>query len=155
MRTAKRWLTLLAVMVGLCAITVGLAYIAPAKDFPLTIFVKGEAGMVWRRYVPQSLPKTITLGGSEANASAIKRYNKAYGTAITIRQAKYLNTIIEQDHRAVKRVTRPMLGFKAVAAAQCTVAGVELMHMLKKGQLVVEEGVKPLTPAEQFYGLAA
>jgi hypothetical protein len=46
-----------------------------------------------------------------------------------------------------------MLGFKAFVAAQCTVAGVELM--LKKGQLVVEEGIKRLTPAEQFYGLAA
>ena len=60
---------------------------------------------------------------------------------------------IEQDHRAVKRVTRPMLGFKAFAAAQCTVAGMELMHMLKKGQLVIEEGAKGLTPAEQFYAL--
>ena len=48
-----------------------------------------------------------------------------------------------------------MLGFKSFDAAQSTLAGVELMHMLKKGQLVVEEGVKGLTPAEQFYALAA
>jgi putative transposase len=101
------------------------------------------------------LPKMITIDGSEANAAAIKSYNRAYGTAIIIRQVKYLNNIIEQDHRAVKRVTRPMLGFKAFAAAQCTVVGVELMHMLKKRQLVIWEGAEGLTPAEQFYALAA
>jgi uncharacterized protein (DUF433 family) len=42
---------------------------------------------------------------------------------------------IEQDHRSVKRVTRPMLGFKSFDAAQSTLVGIELMHMLKKGQL--------------------
>jgi transposase-like protein len=46
---------------------------------------------------------------------------------------KYLNNIIEQDHRSVKRVTRPMLGFKSFDAAQSTLAGIELMHMLRKG----------------------
>jgi putative transposase len=48
-----------------------------------------------------------------------------------------------------------MLGFKSVRAAHSTLAGVELMHMLKKGQLAVEEGAKGLTPAEQFDALAA
>jgi hypothetical protein len=62
---------------------------------------------------------------------------------------------IEQDHRAVKRVTRPTLGFKPFEAAQSTLAGVELMHMIKKGQLVVEERERALTPAAQFYSLAA
>jgi putative transposase len=100
-------------------------------------------------------PEKITIDGSEANAAAIRRYNEAHGTAIAIRQVKYLNNIIEQDHRTVKRITRPMLGFKSVRAAQSTLAGVELMHMLKKGQLAVEEGAKGLTPAEQFYALAA
>ena len=61
----------------------------------------------------------------------------------------------QQDHRGVTRVTRPMLGFKSFAAAQATLIGIELMHMLKKGQLVGEEGVEGLTPAEQFYALAA
>jgi putative transposase len=93
--------------------------------------------------------------GSEANAAAIRRYNDAHGTTISLRQVKYLNNIVEQDHRAVKRITRPMLGFKSVKTAQSTLAGVELMHMLKKGQLAVEEGAKGLTPAEQFYALAA
>jgi transposase-like protein len=101
------------------------------------------------------VPEKITIDGSAANEAAIKSYNAEHGTTIEIRQIKYLNNIVEQDHRAVKRVTRPMLGFKAFEAAQCTLVGVELMHMIKKRQLVVEEGAEGLTAAEQFYALAA
>jgi transposase-like protein len=72
-------------------------------------------------------------------------------------QAKFVicNHTIEQDHRGVKRVTRPMLGFKAFAAAQDTLVGIELMHMIKKRQMLVEAGAEGLTAAEQFYSLAA
>jgi putative transposase len=101
------------------------------------------------------VPETITIDGSEANAAAIRSDNAEHGTAIVIRQVKYLNNILEQDHRGVKRVARPMLGFKSFEAAQCALAGVELMHMLKKGQRVAEEGTEGLTPAAQFYALAA
>ena len=62
---------------------------------------------------------------------------------------------VEQDHRGVKRSTRPMLGFKAFDAAQSTLVGIELMHMIKKRQLVVEEADKGRTAAELFYSLAA
>ena len=86
------------------------------------------------------VPEKITIDGSEANEAAIKRYNEEHGTHIIIRQVKYLNNMIEQDHRGIKRVTRPMLGFKSFDAAQDTLIGIELMHMLKKRQLVVEEG---------------
>ncbi len=101
------------------------------------------------------LPETITIDGSDANAAAIKRDDEEHGTTIKIRQIKYLNNIVEQDHRAVKRITRPMLGFKSFEAAQRTLAGIELMHMLKKKQIVVEAGNEGLTAAEQFYALAA
>jgi putative transposase len=101
------------------------------------------------------VPDKITIDGSEENEAAIKRDNEAHGTAIIIRQVKYLNNIVEQDHRAIKRVTRPMLGFKAFDAAQATLAGIEFMHMLKKGQLVREEGTEGLTLVEQFYALVA
>lgn len=47
-----------------------------------------------------------------------------------------------------------MLGFKAIEAAQGTLAGIELMHLLKKGQMMVEQGLEGLTPAEQLYVLA-
>ena len=101
------------------------------------------------------VPEKITIDGSAANEAAIQSYNEEHGTAIAIRKSKYLNNIVEQDHRGVKRITRPMLGFKAFAAAQSTLIGIELMHMIKKRQLVVQEGNEGLTAAEQFYALAA
>jgi putative transposase len=61
---------------------------------------------------------------------------------------------VEQDHRAVKRIVRPLLGFKTDETAQRTLAGIELTPMLRKGQL--EEGTaQGRTLAEQFYSLAA
>jgi putative transposase len=102
-----------------------------------------------------SVPESITIDGSAANKAAIESYNAEHGTTIAIRQTKYLNNMVEQDHRGVKRVTRPMLGFKSFAAAQDTLVGIELMHMIKKRQLIVEEGNEGLTAAELFYSLAA
>ncbi|WP_417809040.1 DDE-type integrase/transposase/recombinase [Thioclava sp.] len=48
---------------------------------------------------------------------------------------KYLNNIVEQDHRFIKRITRPMMGFKAFHSAQATIAGIEVAHMIQKGQI--------------------
>jgi putative transposase len=126
-------------------------------DFLLTEYRDKEAAL---RFLKKAIrrngvPETITIDGSEANAAAIRAYNEEYGTAIAIRQVKYLNNVVEQDHRAVKRVTRPMLGFKAFDAAQSTLVGIELMHMLKKKQWLVAAGDVGLTAAEQFYALAA
>src|SRR3989449_2687258 len=86
------------------------------------------------------VPEKITIDGSAANEAAIKSYNKEHGTSIEIRKIKYLNNIVEQDHRGVKRVTGPMLGFKSFEAGQSTLVGIELIHMLRKGQL--EDGVE-------------
>lgn len=126
-------------------------------DFLLTEHRDKEAAL---RFLKKAIrrngvPETITIDGSDANEAAIKSYNEEHGTHIAIRQVKYLNNIVEQDHRAVKRMTRPMLGFKAFDAAPCTLAGVELMHMIKKRQMVVEAGDEGLTTAELFYSLAA
>jgi putative transposase len=100
------------------------------------------------------VPDKITIDGSEANAAAIRSYHKEHGTSIDIRQIKYLNNMVEQDHRGVKRITHPILGFKSFEAAQATLVGIELMHMLRKGQL--DNGVgQGLTMAEQFSTLAA
>ena len=101
------------------------------------------------------VPEKITIDGSAVNEAAIKSYNEAHGTAIAIRKMKYLNHIVEQFHRGVKRVTRPMLGFKSFDAAQGTLVGIALMHMIKKNQLVVEAGDEGLTAAQLFYSLAA
>jgi transposase-like protein len=66
-----------------------------------------------------------------------------------------LNNIIAQEHRGVKRVTRPLLGLTSCDAAQGTPAGIELMPMLQQGHLAGEEAVAGLTPAAQCYALAA
>jgi len=126
-------------------------------DFLLTEHRDKEAALRFLKKAIRrnGLPETITIDGSDTNEAAIKSYNEAHGTALIIRQVKYLNNIVEQDHRAVKRVTRPMLGFKSFTAAQDTLVGIELMHMIKKKQMVVEAGEEGLTAAEQFYSLAA
>jgi putative transposase len=126
-------------------------------DFLLTEHRDTEAALRFLKKAIRrhGLPQTITIDGSDANEAAIKRYNEEHGTTMKIRQIKYLNNIVEQDHRGVKRIIRPMLGFKAFEAAQRTLAGIELMHMLKKKQMAVEAGHEGLTAAEQFYALAA
>ena len=102
----------------------------------------------------QQLPENLTIDQSGANTAALKHYNRIHKTAILIRHSTYLNNIVEQDHQAVKRLTHPMLGFKSFWAARCTIAGMEVMHAIRKGQLV-PPGHGPQTPAEQFYALAA
>jgi transposase-like protein len=123
-------------------------------DFLLTEQRDQEAALRFlkKAICRNGVPEKITIDGSDANEAAIKRYNEEHGTAIDIRQIKYLNKLVEQDHRAVKRITRPILGFKSFAAAQNTLVGIELMHMIKKRQMEGDEGH---TAAEQFYALAA
>ena len=79
-------------------------------------------------------------------------YNAETDANIELRQIKYLNNIVEQDHRAVKRVTRPMLGFKSFWSAAKTIAGIEIMHMIRKGQMIICGS--SFSPAEQCYSLA-
>jgi transposase-like protein len=75
---------------------------------------------------------------SGANKAAIDAINSGTAAAIAVHQIKYLNNIIEQDHRAIKRVTTPMLGFKSFRAISNLRAGVELMHMIRKGQFAID-----------------
>jgi transposase-like protein len=77
------------------------------------------------------------MDNSGANKAVIDEINARSETPIIVRQVKYLNNIVEQDHRAVKRVTKPMLNFKSFCAAKCVLAGIELMHMIRKGQLML------------------
>jgi putative transposase len=95
---------------------------------------------------------TVTIDKSTANTAAIENYNSEHDTRIKLRQVKYLNNIVEQDHRAIKRKVRPMMGFKSFWSASVTLAGIELMHMIRKGQLKV---TGRLRPAQQFYSLAS
>jgi transposase-like protein len=97
------------------------------------------------------VPEKITIDKSGANTAALESFNAENAADIEIRKIKYLNNIVEQDHRAVKRVVRPMLGFKSFRSAAATIAGIELMHMIRKGQL---RATGKLRPAQQFYALA-
>lgn len=73
---------------------------------------------------------------------------------IRIRQSQYLNNRIEQDHRAIKRRIRPMLGFKSVVTARVILSGLELVHIMRKQQ--AQYACNPqLSLAEQFHLLAA
>jgi putative transposase len=99
------------------------------------------------------VPEKITIDKSGANTAAIVSLQADSGLPIELRQSKYLNNIVEQDHRAIKRITRPMLGFKSFRCARILIAGIETMHMIRKGQL---GGVKDSasSAANQFYSLA-
>jgi putative transposase len=99
-------------------------------------------------------PEKVTMDKSGANKAAMDEINKGRELPIEIRQNKYLNNIIEQDHRGVKRITKPMMGFKSLPAARKVLAGIELMHMIRKGQMIVAEG-ENMSFADQFYSLAA
>ena len=96
-------------------------------------------------------PEKITIDKSGANTAAIESHNTECEAGIEMRQIEYLNNIVEQDHRAIKRQTRPILGFKSFWSAAVTLVGIELMHMIRKGQLST---TGELCPARQFYSLA-
>ncbi|MDP5220175.1 IS6 family transposase [Ruegeria sp. 2205SS24-7] len=86
------------------------------------------------------IPKRITIDKSRSNAAGIKEANKIFKrlqipVKIDTVRSKYLNNIIEQDHRFIKRLTRPMLGFKSFASAAAALAGIETTNMIRKGQL--------------------
>ena len=103
------------------------------------------------RHVGRTVHDLLSRTG--ANASAIEGIRADSGANVEMRQSKYLNNLIEQDHRAVKRIVRPMLGFKNFRCARALIAGIETMHMIKKNQL---DGLKDRTSsaANQFYSLA-
>jgi putative transposase len=122
-------------------------------DFLLTAKRDCKAALRFLRKAigSNSTPEKITIDKSGANAAAIERHNTETEAGIEMRQIKYLNNIIEQDHRAIKRQTRSMLGFKSFWSASVTLAGIEIMHMIRKGQLLL---TGELCPAQQFYSLA-
>ena len=124
-------------------------------DFLLTAKRDRKAALRFlRKAIGQNgTPSKITIDKSGANAAAINDYTEEEAVGIELRQVKHLNNIVEQDHRAIKRKTRPMLGFKSFWSAAKTIAGIELMHMIRKGQMIVRGG--DVTAAEQFYSLAA
>ncbi|MBP7179114.1 MAG: IS6 family transposase [Moraxellaceae bacterium] len=95
----------------------------------------------------------VTIDKSGVNTPAVQSLKTDEEIDIELRQFKYLNNLIEQDHRPIKRRTRSMLGFKSFNTARRLIAGIETMHAIKKGQLPTEDGTSP-SASEQFYALA-
>lgn len=83
-------------------------------------------------------PDKVTIDKSGSNIAALKAANESLreDQQIEVRQIKYLNNIIEQDHRFIKKRTRPMLGFKTFRSAKITITGIENIRIIQKGQIV-------------------
>ena len=108
-------------------------------------------------------PDRIVIDGSQTNREAIlscdttdrlQDRSRRMLEPIRIRQSRYLNHRIEQDHRAIKRRVRPMLGFKFIATARVILGGIKMIHMMRKGQAKYACNSN-LSLAEQFDMLAA
>jgi putative transposase len=82
-------------------------------------------------------PEKVIVDKSGSNKCALNYFNRdaSTGDEIEIRQIKYFNNIIEQDHRFIKKRIRPMLGFKNFFTAKRTIAGIESVRMIQKGQV--------------------
>jgi putative transposase len=98
-------------------------------------------------------PEKVTMDKSGANKAAIDEINRGRTVPITVHQVKYLNNIVEQDHCAIKRLTRLMLNFMAFRSTSNVLAGIELMHMIRKGQFVFDVAAAR-SFAKLFYALA-
>lgn len=101
------------------------------------------------------LPRKIVIdrsGAKTAGINAINRMLKSFGCPVPIEmiRIKYLDTMVEQDHRTIKKRVRPMLGFQSFAPASATLEGIEVANMIRKGQIT-----SGLCPFAQFAALAA
>jgi putative transposase len=100
-------------------------------------------------------PHKVVMDKSGANYAGLENINMLLMLAglisfIEICQVKYLNNLIEQDHRFIKKITKPMMGFKAFHSAKATIDGMETAHMIRKGQLSEEN----IPAYKQFMALA-
>ena len=105
------------------------------------------------------MPRVITVDKNPAYPVAIEelKKEKKMPVGIQIRRIKYLNNIVEQDHRFIKKRVRSMLGLKSFRTAKSILSGIEAMHIIKKGQLAlpdksVQNQVKSI---HQLFGMAA
>ena len=102
----------------------------------------------------QVIPEKVNIDKSGANKAALDiiKINHSKASKLIVRQIKYLNNRVEQDHRFIKKITKPMMGFKAFHSAKATLSGIELHHMLRKAQ---HKLANKITLFQQFYALAA
>jgi IS6 family transposase len=106
------------------------------------------------------VPRVITVDKNAAYPVAIEtlKEEKTIGKETELRQSKYLNNIVEQDHWNIKRIVKPMMGFKTFNSARRTLNGIEAMNMMRKGQVKgIEQGnsVSQAKFIEAIFGIAA
>jgi len=89
----------------------------------------------------RGIPEKITLDGYAASHTAVRELKKSRSLPINVlvQTSRYLNNLIEQDHRRVKQRIYPMLGFKRFENAAIATSGIELIHKIKKGQFDISE----------------
>ena len=107
------------------------------------------------RPAPDQTRFTLDVIQPSANNAVLENINILLMLAglisfVEILQVKYLNNLIEQDHRFIKKITNPMMGFKAFHSAKATIDGIETAHMIRKGQLSDEN----IPAYKQFMALA-
>ncbi len=101
-------------------------------------------------------PDKVVIDKSDANLAGLMNINSIlflHGLAcfIDIIQVKYLNNIVEQNHRFIKKIAKPMINFKAIHSASATLSGIELAHMIRKKQFKNTD----LSDYQQFLELVA
>ena len=133
-------------------------------DFLLTAKRDAQAAKRFFRKAMKAVhtqePRVINLDKNAAYPKAIDELKgkEELSEQVELRQNKYLNNLVEQDHRFIKRLTRPGMGFHSFNTARPTLRGYEAMNMLRKGQVVgIKKGdVKARTKfVSQIFGVAA
>ena len=132
--------------------------------FSKTRNLKDAKRLFRRAYARHGLPVQVTIDGSPTNLEAARRFHtearmraRSKAEPLKVRQRQYMDNRIEQDHRRIKRRIRPMLGFKSEHTVAVILGGIELVHMIRKGQMTGATGARNphSSLADQFDRLAA
>ena len=101
----------------------------------------------------RGIPQKLTLDGYAASHVAVSELQDEdiLPATLRVRTNRYLNNLIEQDHRRVKQRVRPMLGFKRFDHATITIVGIELVHQIKKDQFDISELCSSTTRSPQVW----
>jgi transposase-like protein len=133
-------------------------------DFMLSAKRDGKAAARFFRKVLRArhtqTPRVINVDKNAAYPVAVEtlKGDETLAETTELRQVKYLNNRVEQDHRTIKRITRPMMGLKTFNSARRTLRGIEAMNMIRKGQVKgIEQGdsVSQVRFIEAVFGIVS
>ena len=133
-------------------------------DFMLSAKRDGKAAARFFRKVLKAEhtqdPRVVTVDKNAAYPVAIEalKADKTLEETTKLRQSQYMSNVIEQDHRNIKRITKPMMGFGSFSSARRTLSGIEAMSMIRKGQvkgISRGDGVSQAKFIEELFGISA